>query len=61
MLNFDEVGWEKKIVKLFKGLTMMERYKYLDPHFSKSFSELAQYLFLQYVKIILEMSQSIEK
>lgn len=49
MLNFDEAHWEKKVVKIFKALSMMERYKYLDPHFSKSFSELAQYLFLSYV------------
>jgi len=52
MLNFDESLWEKKVVKIFKALSMMERFKYLEPHFSKSFGELAQYLFLSYVIII---------
>lgn len=61
MLNFDESSWIKKIVKLFKALTMMERYKYLDPHFSKSFSELAHYLLLSYVSMQIDVYTMIEK
>ena len=35
-------GFEKKIVKLFKALRLMEQAKHLEPKFSDSFSELAR-------------------
>lgn len=45
-MDFDESGWEKKIVKIFKALSIMEKVKYLKPHFSSTLSELASFLFL---------------
>jgi hypothetical protein len=35
-------GFEKKIVKLFKALRLMEQAKHLEPKFSESFTELAK-------------------
>eukprot|EP00347_Sterkiella_histriomuscorum_P008468 403344982 len=49
-MNFDGTSWEKKIVKIFKAMTLMEKYKYLEPHFSKSFLDLAQFFSLSYKK-----------
>ena len=42
--DFDNDSWEAKIVKIFKALNVMERHKLNEPLFSKSFSELANYL-----------------
>lgn len=42
--DFDNDSWEYKMIKLFKALTVMERHKLNEPLFSKSFSELANYL-----------------
>jgi len=44
LLEFDEDAWEKKIVKIYKGLVYMEKVKYLEPHFSGSFMALADYI-----------------
>ncbi len=41
---------DKKIVKAFKALRTMERQKYMDPHFSGSFENLARYLHQQLVR-----------
>ena len=38
--EFDQRTWEKKIVKLYKMLAVMEKLKYLEPHFSTSLREL---------------------
>ena len=46
MMNFDDQSWERKILKIFKALQIMEKAKYLEPHFSLSFYELAQFLTL---------------
>lgn len=35
-------GFEKKVVKLFKALRLMEQAKHLEPKFSEGFSELAK-------------------
>lgn len=48
-MNFDEAGWEKKIVKIYKALSIMEKVKYLEPHLSKTFSDLASFLSLSNV------------
>ena len=40
-MDFDDGTWEKKIVKLYKALSSMEKLKYLEPHFSKSINDLA--------------------
>ena len=40
-MNFDEDKWEKKIVKIYKALAVMEKVKYIEPHFSRSFTDLA--------------------
>ena len=37
-------GLEKKIVKLFKALRLMEQAKHLEPKFSEGFTELAKYM-----------------
>ena len=42
--DFDNETWEKKVIKLFKALNVMERQKLNEPIFSKSLSELANYL-----------------
>jgi len=42
--NFDINSWEKKVVKIFRALSVMERHKLGEPFFTKSFSELASYL-----------------
>jgi len=42
--DFDNDSWEKKIVKIFKALNVMERHKTTEPVFSKSFSELGNYI-----------------
>lgn len=42
--DFDNEAWEKKVIKLFKALNVMERQKLNEPIFSKSLSELANYL-----------------
>ena len=42
--NFDVHSWEKKIVKIFKALQVMERHKLGKPFLSNSFTELATYL-----------------
>ena len=42
--EFDNESWEHKMVKLYKALNVMERHKLNEPLFSKSFSELANYL-----------------
>ena len=42
--DFDNDSWEKKIIKVFKALSVMERHKLNEPVLSKSFSELANYL-----------------
>ena len=34
--------FEKKIVKVYKALRLMEQAKHLDPKFSESFTELAK-------------------
>jgi hypothetical protein len=41
LLDFDEANWEKKIVKIYRALQLMEKVKYLEPHFSKAFGDLA--------------------
>jgi hypothetical protein len=41
---FDEIRWAKKIVKLYKVLSHLEKMKYLEPYFSKGISQLARYL-----------------
>jgi len=33
----EEGRWEKKVVKIHKAMTLMEKAKYLEPHFSISF------------------------
>ena len=35
-------GFEKKIVKLYKALRLMEQAKHLEPKFSEGFSDLAK-------------------
>ena len=35
-------GFEKKIVKLFKALRLMEQAKHIEPKFSEGFTELAK-------------------
>jgi hypothetical protein len=54
MINEDAsvFQWEKKIVKIHKALTVMEKQKYLNPHFSLSFGDLAQHLLTTLVTII---------
>jgi len=42
--DFDNDAWEKKILKIMKALILMERHKASEPHFSKSFEELASFL-----------------
>ena len=42
--DFDHEAWEIKLIKIFKALSVMERHKLNEPVFSKSFSELANYL-----------------
>ena len=42
--DFDQEGWEKKIVKIYRALALMEKHKVEEPFFSKSFQELAQHL-----------------
>ena len=40
-MNFDDAKWERRIVKAYKAMIVMEKVKYLDPHFSRAFTELA--------------------
>lgn len=40
----DEMGWAKKIVKLFRGMKYMEKHKFLEPHFSKSCGHMAHFV-----------------
>ena len=42
--DFDQEGWEKKVVKIYKALQMMEKHKQEEPFLSKSFQELASHL-----------------
>ena len=42
--DFDNDLWEKKIVKIFKALKVMERQKMSEPHLSHAFSELGNFL-----------------
>ena len=37
----EDFTFEKKILKLYKALRVMENAKHLEPKFSKSFKELA--------------------
>lgn len=53
-MDFDEAGWEKKVVKIYKALSVMEKVKYLEPHFSKTFSDLASFLSLQNVIFLMQ-------
>ena len=43
-LEFNNDAWEKKVVKIFKALSVMEKHKKEEPFFSKSFEELATFL-----------------
>jgi hypothetical protein len=38
--KFDLDSWEKKIIKVYKAMAMMERYKSEEPFYSWSFSSL---------------------
>ncbi len=40
---FDQ-SWSRKILKIHKSLQIMEKVKYLQPHFSHSFTDLSAYL-----------------
>ena len=42
--DFDNDSWERKIVKIFKALNVMERHKQAEPLFSKAFGELGNYI-----------------
>ena len=42
--EFDQIAWEKKILKVFKALKMMEKHKSEEPYLSKSFQELTAHL-----------------
>ena len=42
--DFDNDSWEKKILKIFKALSIMEQHKTCEPVISKSFSELNQHI-----------------
>ena len=42
--DFDNDSWERKIVKIFKALNVMERHKMSEPLFSKAFGELGNYI-----------------
>jgi hypothetical protein len=53
LLEFDEPRWERKIVKIFKVLSMMDKAKYLDPHFSNTIQALAEFLGNNIVKLLL--------
>ena len=42
--NEESYKFDKKVVKIFKALRLMEQQKTLEPKFSESVKELAQYL-----------------
>ena len=42
--DFDNDSWEKKIVKIFKALKVMEKHKDGEPLFSNALKELAGFL-----------------
>ena len=42
-MKLEDEKWAKYITKIFKSLVMMERIKYLEPHFSKFIAPLAKY------------------
>ena len=42
--EFDQEGWERKILKIYKALTMMETHKTEAPFFSRTFQELVGHL-----------------
>ena len=44
MSDFHPDKWEKKLVKLYKALNMMERYKQAPPFLSQSFEQLGDYV-----------------
>ena len=40
----DDSVFDKKVIKLWKAMRLMEQSKHLEPKFSESFKELAKYL-----------------
>ena len=44
MAEFDSGAWEKKLLKIYKALRLMEKHKQTEPYFSDSFKELAIFL-----------------
>jgi len=44
LIEEDGAQFEKKIVKIYKAMRLMEQSKHQDPKFSESFKELAKYL-----------------
>ena len=43
-LEFNNESWEKKVIKIFKAMNVMEKHKEDETHFSKAFAELARFL-----------------
>jgi len=42
--NLDDSNFEKKVVKIYKAMRIMEQAKHLEPKFSESIKELAKYI-----------------
>jgi hypothetical protein len=43
-MRFDEKRWANTFLKVFKHMRVMERTKYLQPHFSVYITAIAKYL-----------------
>lgn len=43
-IDVDELTFEKKVIKLYKALKLMEKQKHLEPNFSDGIKELAFYI-----------------
>lgn len=44
LAGLDDAAFEKKCVKLYKALRLMEKHKHLEPRFSDAFAEIAKYI-----------------
>ena len=44
MSNLDDSAFDKKIVKLYKAMRLMEQSKHLEPKFSEAFKDLARHI-----------------
>lgn len=42
--NLDDSNFEKKVVKIYKAMRIMEQAKHLEPKFSESIKELSKYI-----------------